>query len=371
MQIAGTSFPVRINAVDAFWNIVNTATNWVDIYSTSDNHATLPGSAALVEGYQTFNVAFSAGGNQTLTAEDVIDDAIGDDTSPEISVIVTYFTFQVVSLHGTGSPKPGIYTNALNAVLTNSVSSPVIQGGTQYVCTGWVMTGNTPQSGTSNHFIMAGTNNSGLTWLWTTNYQFSATSGANGGVTGATNGWYALGGEVSVTAAPMPYYNFAGWTGDSLGDTNSAEMSLLIDRPRTVSAAFAAKLASKGTPQYWLAQFGLTNGGINFDSAEIADKDGDRLLNWQEYVAGTDPTNPASYFHIKNVSKSASYSLYYPTVAGRYYTLLFTTNLVSGGWKDVPGQTNWGDGSMSWMNDTNSALPRFYRLNVTYPAGNL
>lgn len=219
VQIARTSFPVRINAVDAFWNIVNTATNWVDIYSTSDIHATLPASAALVAGSQTFNVAFSAGGNQTLTAEDVFDDAIGDDTSPEILVVVTYFTMQIVSTHGTGSPEPGIYTNGLNAVLTNSVSGTVTQGGTQYVCTGWVMTGNTPQSGTSNHFVMTVTNNSGLTWLWTTNYQFSATAGANGGVFGATNGWYALGGTLSVTAAPMPYYYFAGWTGDSLGST--------------------------------------------------------------------------------------------------------------------------------------------------------
>ncbi|MCF7863664.1 MAG: glycoside hydrolase family 127 protein, partial [Kiritimatiellales bacterium] len=44
-----------------------------------------------------------------------------------------------------------------------------------------------------------------------------------------------------------------------------------------------------GTPYGWLLQYGLTN----YDTDAMADVDGDGLLSWQEYVAGTDPTDPA------------------------------------------------------------------------------
>ncbi len=43
-------------------------------------------------------------------------------------------------------------------------------------------------------------------------------------------------------------------------------------------------------PEFWLAQFGLTN----FEDDVAADADSDRLLTWQEYWADTNPTNPAS-----------------------------------------------------------------------------
>ena len=45
-----------------------------------------------------------------------------------------------------------------------------------------------------------------------------------------------------------------------------------------------------GLPDAWESQFGLNPG----DPADrTADTDGDTMLNWQEYVAGTDPTNAA------------------------------------------------------------------------------
>ena len=58
-------------------------------------------------------------------------------------------------------------------------------------------------------------------------------------MTGATNGWYALGGSVTVTAVPDAHYHFAGWTGDVPGDTNALAMTVTLDQARTVTANFA------------------------------------------------------------------------------------------------------------------------------------
>ena len=126
-------------------------------------------------------------------------------------------TLTVASEHGTADPVAGGHVYDYGTVLTNSVSSPDTIGGTQYVSTGWAMTGNEPPSGSSNSFVMTLTNTAALTWVWGTNYAFTATAGANGSVSGSTNGWYALGGSVTVTATPNANYHFSGWTGDVQG----------------------------------------------------------------------------------------------------------------------------------------------------------
>jgi len=83
-QTAGSSFPVTVNAVDSYWNLV-TATDSVSITS-SDGYATLPADTALVAGSKTFSVTLRTAGTSTITASDVTDPAKTADTSPSISV---------------------------------------------------------------------------------------------------------------------------------------------------------------------------------------------------------------------------------------------------------------------------------------------
>jgi hypothetical protein len=82
---AGTALNITVNAVDSFWNVVNTVADTVDI-SSSDASATLPADAALVSGTKTLSVTFKTSGSQTLTATDVTDGSKTANTSPSMTV---------------------------------------------------------------------------------------------------------------------------------------------------------------------------------------------------------------------------------------------------------------------------------------------
>src|SRR5438552_3960098 len=82
---AATAFNITVNAVDNFWNVVNSITDTVDLSST-DANATLPADAALVSGTRTLSVTFKTAGSQTLTATDVTDGSKNANTSPSMTV---------------------------------------------------------------------------------------------------------------------------------------------------------------------------------------------------------------------------------------------------------------------------------------------
>ncbi|MHA8104917.1 invasin domain 3-containing protein [Aquirufa nivalisilvae] len=68
-QTAGSSFNFTVNAVDAYWNLVSSATPTA-VITSSDGQATLPSSAALASGTKQFALTFKTSGNQTVTATD-------------------------------------------------------------------------------------------------------------------------------------------------------------------------------------------------------------------------------------------------------------------------------------------------------------
>src|SRR5213075_2783881 len=83
-QTAGTPFNVTVNAVDNFWNVINTAADMVDISST-DSNATLPADTALVSGTKTLSFTLKTAGVQSLTASDITDGTKTANTSPSIT----------------------------------------------------------------------------------------------------------------------------------------------------------------------------------------------------------------------------------------------------------------------------------------------
>ena len=113
----------------------------------------------------------------------------------------------------------------------------------------------------------------------------------------------------------------------------------------------------------WLQQYGLPTDG----SADRLDLDGDGLNNWQEWVSGTDPRNPASVLRMLSPSNNASgIALSWEGVSGKTYYLQRSTNLwllpaFSSIQSNIVGQA--GTTSFTDTNAPNSG-PYFYRVGV-------
>jgi hypothetical protein len=113
----------------------------------------------------------------------------------------------------------------------------------------------------------------------------------------------------------------------------------------------------------WLAQYGLPANG----SADYVDSDLDGHNNWQEWVAGTNPTNPVSVLRLGlPLVTPGDVMLTWTSVTNRFYTLESATNLNSAPAFSVLKSNLTGlPGTTSWT-DTNhpAAGPRYYRVRV-------
>jgi len=138
----------------------------------------------------------------------------------------------------------------------------------------------------------------------------------------------------------------------------------------TLHLAFGDHVAARGTPLSWLAAHKLVAPGMTFDDAELLRNGTHGFEAWQEYIADTDPTNPASYFQILSIDRGPPLTVTFePGSTGRVYTLLCTDGLTDGAWSNVPGvPPRRGAGDQDAMADPNTPpAGRFYRVRVTLP----
>ena len=136
------------------------------------------------------------------------------------------------------------------------------------------------------------------------------------------------GANMSFDITPDRYYRIQDVMVDgvSVGVTNRWTF-VGVTNDHTLAATFAAIVAGKGTPQWWLASYGWTN---NFDSMELLDQDGDRMFTWEEYLAGTNPTNAGSALTLdclKLGDEQGRLVLRWQSVKDKIYTIQYTTNL--------------------------------------------
>ena len=101
------------------------------------------------------------------------------------------------------------------------------------------------------------------------------------------------------------------------------------------------------------------------NAAPTADPDHDGMVNYQEYIAGTDPTNAASLLKITSVTKAASTAaVSWQSVTNRHYQVMCRTNLAAGTWQNVGGIFTPSGTNSQLLDTTATNRLRFYRVQV-------
>ena len=151
-------------------------------------------------------------------------------------------------------------------------------------------------------------------------------------------------------------------TGTSSNTTHTATITLTVHLPDA---------DGDGIPDSWTQQyFGSSTGLVSNLSMANQDADGTGQNNLFKYIAGLDPTNPASVFVLNIIGPASAPNLvFYPVVPGRTYTPQFSIDACSGNWSpltSIAGPVTNGD----QVTITDLTAPQsngFYRLSISLP----
>jgi autotransporter-associated beta strand protein len=134
----------------------------------------------------------------------------------------------------------------------------------------------------------------------------------------------------------------------------------------TLSANNGALVATLMTSaENWRqTNFGTTSNSGN--AADSADPDADGMTNASEYMAGTDPQNPASALRVNSIATNANdVAMSFPSVAGKTYRLERSETLQNGSWLPVQENIAGTGGDLQVVDPGGMAeTKRFYRLVV-------
>ena len=117
-----------------------------------------------------------------------------------------------------------------------------------------------------------------------------------------------------------------------------------------------------GIPDWWMMKyFGHPTGQAGDLSRAQDDADGDGMSNLQEYLTGTDPTNPNSVFRLwAAASTNSPINLTWPAVPGKSYQIQYQTNLTDSVWLTAPGSI-WVIGAQGYYPAPAAQSQGFYR----------
>ena len=169
----------------------------------------------------------------------------------------------------------------------------------------------------------------------------TATAGAHGTVTPASTN-ASIGSSPVFSIQASAYYRILSLTtnGTSVGafNNNSTSTNFIwsnVQAAGTLNANFTDQVTpDPGHPTYtWLHAHGFATDTNCVNGSDSPTTHG--LLVWQEFLAGTDPTNPASKFCISGITPvggSNTVQWLSSATVQAPYNLFYSTNLVNGAW---------------------------------------
>ena len=114
-----------------------------------------------------------------------------------------------------------------------------------------------------------------------------------------------------------------------------------------------------GLPDVWESTYGITN--------PLDDFDDDGMLNWQEYRAGTDPTNALSNLKINSmVWSNAALQFNFQAMSNKTYGIQYKTTLNPTNWQNLAEMVGRRSNRIESINDT-PGTNRFYRIVTPAP----
>ncbi len=140
------------------------------------------------------------------------------------------------------------------------------------------------------------------------------------------------------------------------GGTPSAFGTLLL----------AADSDGDGIPDDWESLYSASPTNFNAN----ADADGDGMKNWEEYAAGTDPTNALSYLKVESIGTTITGDLAvqieFNAVSNRTYSVLWSTAANGDAWAPITNIVASGVSRMVQVTDRRptESPPRYYRLST-------
>jgi hypothetical protein len=159
------------------------------------------------------------------------------------------------------------------------------------------------------------------------------------------------------------------------GGGNAALTGLAFDglmRVDDLTVSTPSSVTAQGTPLEWLESY---YPGADLEAVDLLDTDGDGHFAWQEYLAGTDPTDDTSAF-IGSIAQlpSGDLEITWPSAFDGSllpYAVYISTNLTApdGGWERVEGSILRDvSGVNRWVNPSPPAAPAvFYRPAIQNP----
>ena len=334
--------------------------------------STANGNTGTAQGTVTQGIAGLAGGGVQLDGSSGYVSTATEYTGPNVFTVSVWFKTTTASggkLMGFGNTQTGASANYDRHLYLNN-SGQVYAG----VYPGSLQTINTTGSASDGQWHQAAATLSGNGLVL---YVDGMPVGTNSATSAQSySGWWRLG-----------YDTLSGWP----GNPSSAYFQGMLEEARVGSVARSANwiwaewmtMASNtvfstysmttadGIPYTWLTDHGITN---TSNSVETNVLFGDQLDVLGEYIAGLNPTNPASSFYVYLTNSGGNVVAWVPSIAAtgtdysgktRYYDLESATDLLVGGWQPIPGYTGLlGNGSVIVYTNAPQNGVMFYRART-------